>query len=110
VGKLLVLASGVVKGSGGARAIAAYVVLSAGAASRVFRVRGDPKEPSIEELPPATTLDVQRFQKELEDELRPALQAARADDPRAHVELTRAEWVSALVRKHLKDNEGLNAD
>jgi hypothetical protein len=110
VGKLLVLASGVVKASGAGRAISAYVVLSAGAASRVFRVRGDPSAPSIEELPSATTLDIKRFQTELQEDLQPALAAAKSADPRAHVELTRAEWVCACVRKHIKELEGIDAE
>ncbi len=54
------LASGVVKkpGGGGVHALSAYLVLSAGPSSRVFRVRGPGDAPSIEELPSATTLDV----------------------------------------------------
>ena len=110
MGKLLVLASGVVKSAGAARAVSAYVVLSAGAASRVFRVRGSVDAPSVEELPSATTLDIKRFQTELDEDLQPALQAARATDPKAHVELSRPEWVSAFVRRHLKQTEGLDAD
>jgi hypothetical protein len=110
VGKLLVLASGVVKSSGAPRAVSAYVVLSAGAASRVFRVRGEASTPAIEELPSATTLDIKRFQTELDEDLQPALRAARAADGKAHIELSRPEWVCACVRKHLKETEGLDAD
>ena len=104
------LASGVVKSGGAARAVSAYVVLSAGAASRVFRVRGEASAPTVEELPSATTLDIKRFQTELDADLQPALRAARATDTKAHVELSRPEWVSAFVRKHLKATEGIDAD
>jgi hypothetical protein len=110
VGKLLVLASGVVKASGAPRAVSAYVVLSAGAASRVFRVRGAASAPSVEELPSATTLDIKRFQTELDEDLQPTLRAARAADGKAHIELSRPEWVCACVRKHLKATEGLDVD
>ena len=85
-------------------------MLSAGAASRVFRVRGAASAPSIEELPSATTLDIKRFQTELDEDLQPALQAARRADAKAHIELSRPEWVCAYVRKHLKETEGLDAD
>jgi hypothetical protein len=109
VSKLLVLASGVVKapGGGGVRALSAYVVLSAGPSSRVFRVRGPGDAPSIEELPSATTLDVKRFQSDLQHDLQPVLDELRAQGHPAHVELSRAEWVAAVVRKHLKATEGI---
>lgn len=112
MGKLLVLASGVVKapGGGGAVAVSAYLVLSAGAKSRVFRVRGAPDAPAVEELPAATTLDIKRFQSELQADLQPALDELRAQGHPAHVELSRAEWVAALLRKHLKATEGLEVD
>ncbi len=110
--KLLVLASGVVKkpGGGGVHALSAYLVLSAGPKSRVFRVRGTSEAPSIEELPSATTLDVKRFQSDLEEDLKPALDELRADGHPAHVELSRHDWVAAIVRKHLKATEGVDVD
>jgi hypothetical protein len=112
VSKLLVLASGIVKAprGGGVRALSAYLVLSAGAKSRVFRVRGSPDTPAIDELPAATTLDVKRFQTDLQEDLQPVLNELRAEGFPAHVELSRAEWVAAIVRKHLKASEGLDVD
>jgi hypothetical protein len=112
VSKLLVLASGVVKAprGGGVRALSAYLVLSAGAKSRVFRVRGSADAPAIEELPPATTLDVKRFQTDLQEDLAPVLQELRAEGYPAHVELSRHDWVAAIVRKHLKETEGLDVE
>jgi hypothetical protein len=112
VSKLLVLASGVVKAprGGGVRALSAYLVLSAGAKSRVFRVRVSADAPAIEELPPATTLDVKRFQTDLQEDLAPVLQELRAEGYPAHVELSRHDWVAAIVRKHLKETEGLDVE
>ncbi|HEY1692919.1 MAG TPA: hypothetical protein VGG39_12200 [Polyangiaceae bacterium] len=109
--KLLVLAAGVVKvPKGGIRAVSAYVVLSAGAQSRVFRVRGTADVPVIEELPPATTLDVKHFQGTLQEDLQPAVDQLRAEGHPAHVELARPEWLAGHVRKHLKDHEGLDVE
>jgi hypothetical protein len=111
VGKLLVLAGGVVKiPKGGPRAVSAYVVLSAGAQSRVFRVRGPVDALSVEELPPATTLDVKHFQGKLQEDLQPALDELRVDGHPAHIELSRPEWLAAHVRQHLKATEGIDVD
>lgn len=110
--KLLVLAAGVVKApkGGGIRALSAYVVLSAGPKSRVFRVRGTPDAPSVEEMPAATTLDIKRFQTELQNDLQPALDELRMQGHPAHVELSRADWVCAFVRRHIKTTEGVDVD
>jgi hypothetical protein len=111
MGKLLVLASGVVKiPRGGVRAVSAYVVLSAGAQSRIFRVLGSAEAPSVEELPSATTLDIKHFQGKLQEDLQPALDELRTEGHAAHVELSRPEWLAAIVRKHLKDSEGVDVE
>jgi hypothetical protein len=111
VGKLLVLAGGVVNvPKGGPRAVSAYVVLSAGAQSRVFRVRGGAHAPSVEELPSATTLDIKHFQVELQEDLQPALDELRTQGHPAHVEPARPEWVTAFVREHLKSTEGVDVE
>jgi hypothetical protein len=111
VPKLLVLAGGVVKApTGGVRAVSGYVVLSAGAQSRVFHVHGPADGPAIEELPPATTLDVKHFQVELQEDLQPTLDELRAQGHPAHVELTRPEMLTVFVRKHLKSTEGIDVD
>jgi hypothetical protein len=111
VAKLLVLAAGVVKvPRGGPRAVSAYVVLSAGPKSRVFRVRGAADAPVVEELEPATTLDVRRFQAELQADLQPTVDDLRAKGEPAHVELSRPEWLAAFVRKHLKATENLDVE
>jgi hypothetical protein len=112
VSKLLVLASGVVKAphGGGVRGLSAYLVLSAGPKSRVFRVRGTGDAPVIEELPSATTLDVKRFQSDLQEDLQPVLDELRAQGHPVHVELSRHDWVAAIVRKHLRENEGVDVE
>lgn len=110
--KLLVLAGGVVKAPRGAgiKAVSAYVVLSAGAKSRVFKVKGTPDAPSVEEMPAATTLDIKRFQTELQNDLQPALDELRMQGHTAHVELSRADWVCSFVKRHLKTTENIDVD
>jgi hypothetical protein len=111
VGKLLVLANGVVKVPHiGARAVSAYVALSAGAQSRVFRVRGPIDAPGVEELPAATTLDLQHFQTRIQSDLQAALDSERAEGHAAHIELSRPEWVCVFVRNHLKATEGIDVE
>jgi hypothetical protein len=111
VAKLLVLASGVVKApKSGPRAVSAYVVMSAGAQSRVFRVRGPAGAPVVDELPSATTLDLKHFQGQLQSDLEPTLDELRAEGHAAHIELSPPEIVTAFVRKHLKDTEGVDVD
>jgi hypothetical protein len=111
LGKLIVLANGVVKvPHAGARAVSAYVALSAGASSRVFRVRGPVDAPGVEELPAATTLDIQHFQEQIQEDLQSVLNDARAEGHPAHIELSRPEWVCVFVRNHLKATEGIDVD
>jgi hypothetical protein len=110
--KLLVLAGGVVKAPKGAgiRAVSAYVVLSAGMNSRVFRVRGTPDAPVVDEMPAATTLDIKRFQNELQNDLQPALDELRMHGHPVYVELSRPDWVCSFVKRHLKATEGIDVD
>jgi len=111
VAKLLVLASGMVQEPGGAPlAVSGYVVLSAGAASRIFSVRGPGRAPKVEELPAATTIDLRRFQKELEADLQADLAAVRAKGHPAHIQPSSPDWLCAFVRAHLLDTEGLEVD
>jgi hypothetical protein len=110
--KLLVLAGGVVKmpKGGGIRAVSAYVVLSAGPKSRVFRVRGSAETPVVEEMQAATTLDIKRFQLELQSDLQPALDELRMQGYPVHVELSRPDWVCSFVKRHLKATEGIDVE
>lgn len=83
---------------GGEGWISAYVVLSAGAKSRVFKVLGRRKAPQIDELAPATTLDMRRFQDELKRDLFGMGPVGIADKV----------WVCNVVRDHLKRTEGID--
>jgi hypothetical protein len=91
-------------------AVSAYVVLSAGSASRIFRVRGPGRAPKVEELPAATTIDIRRFQNELQSDLQGDLDTVRAKGHPAHVEPSSPEWVCAFVRAHLKSTEAIEVE
>jgi len=111
VAKLLVLASGMVQEPGGAPlAVSAYVVLSAGAGSRIFRVRGPGRAPKVEELAAATTIDIRRFQNELQADLQGDLDSVRAKGHPAHVEPSSPEWVCGFVRAYLRESEGTEVE
>jgi hypothetical protein len=75
--------------------ISAYVVLSAGAKSRVFKLSGKTSAPEIDELPAATTLDLKRFQDEMKNDLFGMGPAKVAD----------AVWVCEVVRAHIAKSE-----
>jgi hypothetical protein len=95
--KLLMMAGGEV-GKAGARLLSAYVVLSAGTKSRVFKVHGKEGSLAVDELPAATTLDVRRFQREIVDDLPDAGKGMTKPD---------AAWVCEAVRVHLKQADGI---
>jgi hypothetical protein len=76
--------------------VSAYVVLSAGTQSRVFKVTGKTEAPQVDELPAATTLDVKRFQADLQSDLF-GMGPARGIDK---------EWVCGVVRAHIEASEG----
>ena len=78
--------------------VSAYVVLSAGAGSRVFKVLGKMDAPQVDELPAATTLDMKRFQDDLKKDLF-GMGVTRAADK---------DWVCGVVRAHLKQREGID--
>lgn len=100
--RLLQLAGGIVEpGAGQAGFVSAYVVLSAGRDSRVFKVSGPVDAPAVVELDAATTIDLGRFQAEVDRDLRPALEAQRAARGAAAVAVPKAAWVCGLVEKFL---------
>jgi hypothetical protein len=92
--KLLVMAGATASGW-----VSAYVVLSAGTQSRVFKVSGKIDAPNVDELPAATTLDVQRFQRELQDDLF-GMGATRA------MNAIEKERTCGVVRAHLEQTGG----
>ena len=77
--------------------VSAFVVLSAGPKSRVFKVTGRKRAPQIDELAAATTLDMKRFQDELKQDLF-GMGPPGAPDK---------EWVLNVVRDHIKRTENV---
>jgi hypothetical protein len=105
--KLMMLAGGIVEQGGGLPGMAsAYVVLSAGRKSRLFKVHGPVDALRVDELPAATTIDLQRFQRELESDLMPLLLGARAVGGAAAMATPSEESIFDAVRGHLKTHEG----
>lgn len=104
--RYVVMASGIVEaGAGRAGAVSAYVVLSAGHASRIFKLRGDTASPEVSELPAATTVDLGRFQDEVKGDLEPMLAERRRAGVAAAVTTPKATWVVGLVEAHLAGRE-----
>ncbi len=105
------LAGGLVDpGKGRDATLSAYVVLSEGRLSRIFKVTGTPSSASIVELPAATTVDMRRFQGELQNDLEPALLALRSRGEPAGIVQPSDASVCGLVKAHLKAVEGLDVD
>ena len=99
------LAGGVVAKGAAEGDLCAYVVLSAGHASRLFKVTGPSSAAEITELPTATTIDLKRFEREVAEHLAPRVHAAQ---PGAFISAPSKEWVCALVAAHLKRAEGVD--
>jgi hypothetical protein len=106
MGKLLMVAGRLVRGGDGQEWLGAYVVLSAGRLSRVFSVRGTTRAPTVTELPAATTIDMRRFEADIEKDLRAESAAGGAP---ASVRPAEAV-VCGAVREHLKKAENLDVD
>jgi hypothetical protein len=106
----MMLAGGIVEPGGGhPGSVSAYVVFSAGPASRIFRVRGPCNAADVAELPPATTIDLGRFKRDVEDDVKPALEELKALGAAAAVAAPKPDWVCDIVRAHLK-KEGVDVD
>ncbi len=104
------LAGGIVEpGAGREPTVCAYVAFSAGRHSRVFRVNGPAGSIKVTELSAATTIDSRRFQLELEQDLEPAVQAARAVGGTVGITRPKDGWVTDHVKKHL-EAEGIKVD
>jgi hypothetical protein len=100
---LLVLAGGIVeRGAGRPGVVSAYVVLSDGNKSRMFKVRGDADAPAVTELDAATTIDIARFKRELTDDLEPILTELRARGGSPAIAVPKPEWVTGVVERHLQ--------
>lgn len=106
------LAGGLVEpGADHAGAVVAFVALSGGSrGSRMFRVVGPATEPLVEELPPATTIDLGRFDREAQEQLAAVVTAVAERGGRAAITRPDAARVCSVVRAHLKAAEGLDVD
>jgi len=107
-----VLASGLVEpGAGAPGAVVAFIAVNFGVGgSRLFKVSGPVDDPRVEELGGATTIDLGRFRRELEQELEPALEAMKHLGGAARITQPAQDWVCDYVRRHLRDREGVEVD
>ncbi len=110
--KARMLVGGIVEpGAGTPGAVIAYVAVSGGPqGSRLFKVDGSAAAPEITELPPATTIDLGRFDRDAQNELNPALRAIAANGGKAAIARPAPAWVCAIVRRHLEAAEGLDVE
>ncbi|MBW2454803.1 MAG: hypothetical protein JRI68_09840, partial [Deltaproteobacteria bacterium] len=108
--KPIMLASGIVEpGAGSPGAVVAFVAVNFGpAGSRLFKVAGPTTAPVVVELPGATTVDLGRFTRDLEQDLQPAVDAIVALGGTAAITRPSADWVCRQVRTHLKEHEGID--
>jgi hypothetical protein len=105
----MMLSGGIVEAGGGhPGAVSAYVVYSAGRESRLFKIKGEATTPGVTELGAATTIDLKRFQSELEQDLAPTLAELRKIGAAAGVATPSSTWVCDVVRAHLKKTEGVD--
>ena len=103
------LAGGLVEsGAGQPLALSAYVAVSLGRESRLFKIAGSLPKPSVVELPSATTVDLGRFQEELREDLRPALERVRVGQGVAAITAPSSKWVCGILREHLVASEGVD--
>jgi hypothetical protein len=98
-------------GAGAPGAVVAFVAVNFGVeGSRLFKLSGSTDAPRIEELGGATTIDLGRFRRELEQDLQPALEAIRARGGQAAIAEPSRNWVCSKIREHLEATEGLATD
>jgi hypothetical protein len=103
------LAGGIVEPGGGRPgAVSAYVALSSGRVSRLFKVQGPADHPSVTELDRATTVDLGRFQLEVARDLEPALHEIRSRGGAAGVSTPSSSWVCDLVKAFAEPAGSLN--
>ena len=110
--KLRMLAGGIVEpGAGQPGSVSAYVAFSGvRGKSRLFKVQGRIDTPIVTELDAATTVDLGRFRREVDEDLQPAVVAITTRGGAASVADPKPEWVAEVVRRHLRDAEGLDVD
>jgi hypothetical protein len=107
-GRFMVMASAAVDSnandaSGDGPFITGFVVVSQKKnGSRIFKVRGAAASPQVTELPSATTIDLQRFQREVSSEVEPMLESSRAIDAPAALTTPPDATLIDAVRAHLE--------
>jgi hypothetical protein len=110
--KLRMLAGGIVEpGAGQPGSVSAYVAYSGSRGkSRLFKVQGRTDAPLVAELDAATTVDLGRFRREVSEDLQPAVVGITSRGGAASVADPKPEWVAEVVRRHLRDAEGVDVD
>jgi hypothetical protein len=107
--RYIMLAGGIVEpGAGKPGAVSAYVALSAGRASRLFKVQGPTDNPRVVELDQATTIDLARFQLEVARDLEPALYEIRSRGGATGISAPSSTWVCDVVRAYAEPASGSN--
>jgi hypothetical protein len=64
----------------------------------------------VRELESKTTVDIGRFNHEMQSELQPAIQAIEEAGGKAAIAKANPAWVCKQVRDHLQATEGLTID
>jgi hypothetical protein len=103
MGKFYMLAGGMVEpGEGNPGAVSAIVAYNPSpSVSRLFKVDGPASEPRVSELPSATTVDLGRFRSEVHEELKPVVDRIASQGGSAAITSPKADWVNAIVQKHI---------
>ena len=98
-------------GAGQPGAVVAFVAVSGGrSGSRLFKVEGRASAPVVRELEASTTVDLSRFNREMQAELEPAVEAIHEAGGKAAIAKPNPAWVCKQVREHLQATEGLSVD
>ncbi|HEX7667127.1 MAG TPA: hypothetical protein VF407_21500 [Polyangiaceae bacterium] len=101
-GRMMVLASAGVEAAGNAPFVTGFVVVSEKLGSRVFKVSGPAPAPTVTELPPATTIDLARFQRQVSNDVEPLLEAKRDVGEAAAMTTPADEVFTDAVTAHLQ--------
>lgn len=110
--KALMLAGGIVEpGAGAPGAVLAYVAVSGGpGGSRLFRVDGPANAPEVHELASETTIDLGRFNRDIERDLAAALLEVTQRGGMAALAAPSPSWICGQVRQFLKRTQGIDVD
>lgn len=101
-GRMMVLASAGVEAAGNAPFVTGFVVVSEKLGSRIFKVSGPAPGPTVTELPPATTIDLARFQRQVSNDVEPLLEAKRDNGEAAAMTTPADDLLVDAVTAHLQ--------